>query len=143
MFMAYFFDAQSAEIIPVEIRSDRQCEEIRRLIGCEQAEAIRLDDAHVVLCDQDGLGTGLHGVVEIDGFSQPLGGNLIIAGLEDGELTAPKVPLDEVADRIDVVRPVLDPQTQLDSYRRTRPLDFAIRLVRQKPRPVLAARLSA
>lgn len=143
MFMAYFFDAQSAEIIPVKIVRERQCKEICGLIGCQQVDAILLDEAHVILCDQDGLSTGLQGVAEINGVPQPLGGNLIIAGMADGKLTTPKMPLDEVANRIDVVRLVMDPETHLESHRRTRPLDFAIRLVRHKPRPVEATRLSA
>src|SRR5690606_2888831 len=115
--MAYFFDAQSAEIVPVEIVRERQCKEICDLRGCQQVDAILLDEAHVILCDQDGLSTGLQGVTEINGVPQPLGGNLIIAGMADGKLTTPKAPLDEVANRIDVVRLVMDPESRFESHR--------------------------
>lgn len=93
-------------------------------------------DSYTVLFDENGLRRGLLKVAEIEGFRTPLGGNLIITGVDnDGELSWPKLSLFDFAKKVTIIRPVLDPVVSRD-LNGVVATSFKIRIVRQKPKIV-------
>ncbi|PRX09503.1 UNVERIFIED_ORG: hypothetical protein BCL66_1063 [Martelella mediterranea] len=131
MFMSYFFDADSGTVAPVRLRKTRACEDARELIGCEQTDHVFLGSEHVVIFDDNGLVDGLSSVMQIEGVGTPLAASLVIAGIRFGELTTPLFSIDEVASRIDIMRPLLDMYQSEPAYSA---VGFNIRVVKDKPR---------
>lgn len=133
-FMAYFVDARAASIQIVTIRHSSAEAEIRGLIGSPAARRLPIKDHHLVFHDGKGLMRGMQSVSEIEGMKHLLGGNFVITGLEmTGRLTSPLLPVAELARRIRIVRPILDPVVPSgDSV--AAQITFRIRIVRQRPK---------
>lgn len=131
MFMSYFFDADSGTVAPIQLRKTKACEDVRNLIGCYQTDHVFLGNEHVVIFDDNGLVDGLSSVTQIEGVETPLAANLVIAGIRFGELTTPKFSIDEVALRINIMRPLLDMHESESTYSAAH---FKIRVVTDKPK---------
>ena len=125
MFVSYFFEAVSGTVAPVRLRKTKAYEDARALIGCERTDHLFLGSDHVIIFDGDGLMDGLSSVTQIDGVETPLAANIVIVGIRFGELTTPLLSIDEVASRIDVMRPLLD---MYESERPLQPARFRIGL---------------
>ncbi|GGB08986.1 hypothetical protein GCM10011491_41190 [Brucella endophytica] len=106
---AYFLKAFDRTLQSVSLPDGKaQIETIIRLIGCKQLDIAKVD-GHFVFCER-GLADGMPCVTVIDGYLEPIAGNLIITGTdEDEEIINPSAPIQAFAERITLVHPVIDP----------------------------------
>lgn len=109
-FTAYLIEPAAGTIRYVRVDSDNRLKSIYGLIGCSLVDAVRIGSKHLVYCDDNGLGDGLHSVSELVGHPSPLAGNLVVTGLdEEGETISPHQTISAIADMFSIVRPVFDP----------------------------------
>lgn len=112
-FTAYLIEPSVGTIRYVRVDSRNRLNSIYTLLGCTMVDAVRIGNKHLVYCDDNGLGDGLHSVSELVGHPSPLAGNLLITGLdEDGDTIAPIQTISAIADLFSIVRPVFDPVFQ-------------------------------
>lgn len=107
---AYLIEPLPGTIRRVSFNRDNRLAEMRALIGCQLIDLVRLDERHYVVVDDNGLVDGLPCVTRLADYASPLAGNLLIVGTtEDGETVDVTSGIEEIADRLTIVRPVFNP----------------------------------
>ncbi|SHN17091.1 DUF3846 domain-containing protein [Roseibium suaedae] len=108
---AFFYDSFSGAIADISLNRETYLEEIKQRIRCSLFDIVRIDDHHDIFLDDNGLTDGLHTIVYLKGFPNPLAGNLVIVGRdENGEIAEPRMNVEEIAAMLTVNRPVMDPE---------------------------------
>ncbi|WP_339760436.1 hypothetical protein [uncultured Hoeflea sp.] len=126
----YLIDSGSATISGVRIRRAETEEDLRRLLKSPKIRKLRTKRDMVVIIGQDERHHAATSVCFVDGAAIPVNGNLIIAGIDGDLLENAPAPLDIIAKRIELTRPMLDPVRRSSVSKAT---DFTIRLVKQRP----------
>ena len=111
-FPAFLLDPATATIRTVLLDKTDLLASLYRLIGCSSVDRLWLDDQHVVYVDDEGmlgLVTGLFTIRDHD--ASLVAGRAIIVG-DDGEGgdTSPTLPIEAVAGRFRIFRPVITPE---------------------------------
>ncbi|MBX3575132.1 MAG: DUF3846 domain-containing protein [Mesorhizobium sp.] len=84
--------------------------EIRRQIGCELIDMVRIDRSHCIIVDDNGLTDELTCFTELKDYASPLAGNLLIVGNDAaGETVSATLPIEDIAAKLTIRFPVLSP----------------------------------
>ncbi|EXL02083.1 MAG: DUF3846 domain-containing protein [Pseudaminobacter sp.] len=111
---AYFMDVETRTIRPVTIDPANSLAEIRRHVGCDLIDMVRIDRDHCVIVDDNGLTDELPCFTELKGYTSPLAGNLLIVGTDAaGDTVTPCRPIEEFAAMLLIRYPVLSPEFEM------------------------------
>jgi hypothetical protein len=136
-FTAYLIEPAAGTIRYVRVDREDRLKSIYGHIGCSLIDAVQIGNKHLVYCDDNGLGDGLHSVSELVGHPSPLAGNLVVTGLdEDGDTVAPHQTITAIADMFSIVRPVFDPvfeEVNAPGMFGVALTSLGVRIERQKP----------
>ncbi|MCJ8521823.1 hypothetical protein ABID21_004988 [Pseudorhizobium tarimense] len=102
-------DPEAGTIQAAEVAAPIAFSQTYRLIGCQLVEFVPFDTNHVLIVDEEGLCEGLSAFTVFDGYPQPLAGKIVLASLDRSHLLPPQISIEEVAMRMNVCKPVLDP----------------------------------
>jgi hypothetical protein len=103
--IAYLIDPDTSKICKKFFRRN-QGAFIADAIDCDVVDVITFDGAHSLYFDDAGLRNGLNHYMMLDGYPDPLIGKLLLLSNSAEE---PSVSMLEVAGRIQLFKPVLDP----------------------------------
>ncbi|NKJ40302.1 hypothetical protein [Rhizobium sp. SG570] len=130
-FPVYFVDIRLAAIREVRLPKERPDQEIRRLLDCREPGSIISPENLFVYFAQHGESSGAHSLANFEGIRNSITGNMIIGGADSsGHLYRPRLPITDVARRIELIRPYLDPVPHGGKSRGSK-IDFQIRIARQ------------
>lgn len=111
---AYLMDVEARTIRPVAIDPVNSLVEIRRHVGCDLIDMVRIDRDHCVIVDDNGLTDELPCFTELKGYASPLAGNLLIVGTDAaGDTVSPRRPIEELAAMLRIRYPVLSPEFEM------------------------------
>jgi len=107
---AYLVDVERRTIRAVTIDPRNSLAEIRRHIGCELIDMVRIDRSHCIVVEDNGLTEELTCFTELKDYASPLAGNLLIVGNDAaGETVSATLPIEDIAARLTIRFPVLSP----------------------------------
>lgn len=113
---AYLVEVEARTIRTVQIDSTKSYDQIRSFIGCDRIDMVRIDHDHCIIVDDDGLTDELPCFTEVEGYSGPLAGNLLIVGVNTGgDTVSPRRPLEDFARIVSIRYPVLSPAFKIFS----------------------------
>lgn len=108
---AYFYDAFEGQISAFALPVENAGDVIKRRINCSLFDIARVEPGFDIYLDDEGLAEGLPTIAEFRGWSAHLAGSLVFVWRDElGNLAEPGLSIEEVAERLLVKRPVLDPQ---------------------------------
>src|SRR5690606_4088132 len=111
---AYFMDVEARTICSVAIDPANGLADIRRHIGCDLIDMVRIDRNHCVIVDDNGLADELPCFTELKGYASPLAGNLLIVGNDAaGDTVSPRRSIEEIAAMLMIRYPVLSPEFEM------------------------------
>lgn len=107
---AYLVEVEQRTIRAVEIDPANSLADIRRHIGCDLIDMVRVDQHHCVVVDDNGLMDELPCFTELQDYDSPLAGNLLIVGTgAEGETVSAQRSIAEIAGMLTICHPVLSP----------------------------------
>lgn len=108
--IAYLVEVERRTIRVVTIDPENTLDDIRRHIGCELIDMVRIDRNHCVVVDDNGLTDTLPCFTELKGYASPLAGNLLIVGVDAmGETVSPRRSIKDIAGLLTIRFPVFSP----------------------------------
>ncbi len=108
---AYLVDVESRTIRKVTIDPANSLADIRRHIGCDLIDMVRIDRTHCIIVDDNGLLDEIPCFTEVKDYQSPLAGNLLIVGTDQhGKTVAPSRPIEDFAAVLTIRFPVLSPE---------------------------------
>lgn len=111
---AYLVEVERRTIRIVTVDPRNILAEIRRHVGCELIDMVRIDPNHCVVVDDNGLTDELPCFTELKGCGSPLAGNLLIIGTDAaGETVSPSHPIEDFAAMLVIRYPVLSPEFEI------------------------------
>ena len=111
---AYLVEVERRTIRIVTIDSGNILADIRRHIGCELIDMVRIDRNHCIVVDDNGLTDELPCFTELKDYGSPLAGNLLIIGTDAaGETISPSHPIEDIAAMLMIRYPVLSPEFEM------------------------------
>ncbi|MBL8584762.1 MAG: DUF3846 domain-containing protein [Rhizobiaceae bacterium] len=111
---AYLVDVERRTIRAVTIDPRNSLAEIRRHIGCELIDMVRIDRSHCIIKDDNGLTDELTCFTELKDYASPLAGNLLIVGNDAaGETVSASLPIEDFAAILTIRYPVLSPEFEV------------------------------
>ena len=111
---AYLMDVEARRICTVAIDPANSLAEIRRHIGCDLIDMVRIDRNHCIVVDDNGLTDELPCFTELKGYASPLAGNLLIVGTDAaGDTVSPRRTIEEIAAMLMIRYPVLSPEFEM------------------------------
>ncbi|MFC5387028.1 DUF3846 domain-containing protein [Aquamicrobium segne] len=111
---AYLVEVERRTIRIVTIDPGDILAEIRRQIGCELIDMVRIDRNHCIAVDDNGLTDELPCFTELKGYGSPLAGNLLIIGTDAaGETVSPSHAIEDNAAMLMIRYPVLSPEFEM------------------------------
>lgn len=111
---AYLVDVERRTIRAVTIDPRNSLAEIRRHIGCELIDMVRIDRSHCIIVDDNGLTDELTCFTELKDYASPLAGNLLIVGNDAaGETVSASLPIEDFAAILTIRYPVLSPEFEV------------------------------
>jgi len=111
---AYLVEVERRTIQIVTIDPGNILAEIRRHIGCELIDMVRIDRHHCIVVDDNGLTDELPCFTELKNYGSPLAGNLLIIGTDAaGETVSPSLPIEDFAAMLMIRYPVLSPEFEM------------------------------
>lgn len=138
---AYVLDPATQIMRPVKLDARDPGRDVNRHLGCIFTERVPVDHGHAIYIDDNGMNNSLSGFTILDGWPNPLAGRLVVVGIdENGRRVTPSLSMSEIAEKLTVVRPALDPLFETFTARSesvfvagTRVGNFAVRLITSKP----------
>lgn len=113
---AYLVDVAARTIRTVSIERDNTLSDIRRHIGCDMIDMVRIDRLHSIVVDDNGLLDTIPCFTELKDYASPLAGNLLIVGHDNmGETVSPRRSIEDVAAMLTIRFPVFSPQFEVMS----------------------------
>lgn len=107
---AYLVEVEQRTIRMVEIDPANSLVDIRRHIGCDLIDMVRVDRHHRVVVHDNGLMDELPCFTELRDYESPLAGNLLIVGTgAEGETVSPSRSIAEIAGMLTICYPALSP----------------------------------
>lgn len=103
---AYLVEVESRSIRMVTIDPANSLADIRRHIGCDLIDMVRIDRNHCIVVDDNGLTDEIPCFTEVKDYASPLAGNLLIVGVET---VPPRRPIEDFAAMLTIRVPVLNP----------------------------------
>jgi len=111
---AYLVEVERRTIRIVTIDPGNILAEIRRHIGCELIDMVRIDRNHCIVVDDNGLTDEMPCFTELKNYGSPLAGNLLIIGTDAaGETVSPIHPIEDFAAMLMIRYPVLSPEFEM------------------------------
>lgn len=111
---AYLVEVERRTIRIVTIDPRNILAEIRRHIGCDLINMVRIDRNHCIVVDDNGLIDELPCFTELKGYGSPLAGNLLIIGTDAaGETVSPSHAIENIAAMLMIRYPVLSPEFEM------------------------------
>ena len=111
---AYLVEVERRTIRIVTIDPGNILADIRRHIGCELIDMVRIDRNHCIVVDDNGLTDELPCFTELKDYGSPLAGNLLIIGTDAaGETVSPSCPIEDFAAMLMIRYPVLSPEFEM------------------------------
>ena len=111
---AYLVEVERRTIRIVTIDPGNILAEIRRHIGCELIDMVRIDRNHCIVVNDNGLTDELPCFTELKNYGSPLAGNLLIIGTDAaGETVSPIRPIEDFAAMLMIRYPVLSPEFEM------------------------------
>lgn len=108
---AYLVEVESRSIRKVTINPADSLADIRRHIGCNLIDMVRIDRTHCVIIDDNGLMDEIPCFTEVKDYGSPLAGNLLIVGTDQyGETVSPRRSIEDFAAILTIRFPVLSPE---------------------------------
>ena len=108
---AYFYNAFEGEISAFALSAENAGAVIKERINSGLFDIARVEPGFDIYLDDEGLTAGLATIAEFKGWPAHLAGNLVFVWRDElGNLVEPELSIEEVAERLLVKRPVLDPQ---------------------------------
>ncbi|WP_339760438.1 hypothetical protein [uncultured Hoeflea sp.] len=102
---AYLIDPEACLIRPTEMQSLNNSL-IADVIDCDAADFLMFDTVHSLYFDDTGLRNGLTHYMMLQGHADPLAGKMLLVRNAGPQ---PAISMQEVAARISLFKPVLDP----------------------------------
>ncbi|MCA1444661.1 hypothetical protein I6F07_31710 [Ensifer sp. IC4062] len=103
--LVYLLDPETTLFRAVELAGAVSVKPISDLLGCEVAH-----ESHWLFVDEEGLRPGVTAFTIFDGYPQPLGGKIILAGDKRSEsYHSPSINIGDAAAHFQCCRPVIDP----------------------------------
>ncbi|KQU75072.1 hypothetical protein ASC75_19560 [Aminobacter sp. DSM 101952] len=107
---AYLVEVETRSIRMVTIDPANSLADIRRHIGCNLIDMVRIDRNHCIIVDDNGLMDEIPCFTEVADYASPLAGNLLIVGTDQfGETVSPQRPIEDFAGILTIRFPVLSP----------------------------------
>ncbi len=107
---AYLVEVETRSIRMVTIDPANSLAAIRRHIGCNLIDMVRIDRNHCIIVDDNGLMDEIPCFTEVADYASPLAGNLLIVGTDQfGETVSPQRPIEDFAAILTIRFPVLSP----------------------------------
>ena len=111
---AYLVEVERRTIRIVTIDPGNILAEIRRHIGCELIDMVRIDRNHCIVVNDNGLTDEMPCFTELKNYGSPLAGNLLIIGTDAaGETVSPIRPIEDFAAMLMIRYPVLSPEFEM------------------------------
>jgi len=140
---AYLVEVEQRTIRVVEIDPAKSLVDIRRHIGCDLIDMVRIDRNHCVVVDDNGLMDELPCFTELQDYASPLAGNLLVVGTNaEGETASPSRSIEDIAGILTICHPVLSPAFETLNgpiVFGSRVTGFAVTLRRRAPTVVATA----
>lgn len=107
---AYLVHVETRSIRKVTIDPANSLADIRRHIGCDLIDMVRIDRNHCIIVDDNGLLDEIPCFTEVRDYASPLAGNLLIVGTDQyGDTVSASRPIEEFAAILTIRFPVLSP----------------------------------
>ena len=130
-FIVYFVDIRLAAIRETRLPKHEPHPEICRLLDCSEFVTVYSPDELTIFSAQHAQRPVWHGLANIQGIPELIVGNIVIAGPHrGGSFQGPHLSINDVAQKIELIRPLLDP-VQVPGTEREQ--EFKIRISRQRP----------
>lgn len=105
---AYLVEVETRSIRTVTIDPANSLADIRRHIGCDLIDIVRIDRNHCIIVDDNGLMDEIPCFTEVADYASPLAGNLLIVGTDQfGETVSPQRAIEDFAAILTIRFPVL------------------------------------